>query len=48
MTSKPFTREQVAAWVKASCDRQGVPLVVTDPSVVADVAVLLTGRVAQR
>lgn len=47
VTGQPFTREQVATWVKASCDRQGVPVVVTDPSLVADVVVLLTGRVAR-
>ena len=31
----------VAAWVQASCARQGVPIKVTDPGVVARVAVLL-------
>lgn len=48
MTGQGFTCEVVAAWVKESCDRQGVPVVVNDPSVLADVVVLLTGREAQR
>lgn len=47
MTGHKFTREQVEAWVRASCERQGVPVVVTDPKAVADVVVLLTGREAR-
>lgn len=48
MTGRGFSREQVAAWVRGSCERQGVPVVVTDPGVVASVVMLLTGREAQR
>jgi hypothetical protein len=48
VTGQGFTREQVTAWVSASCARQGVPVVVTDPAVVASVVVLWTGREAQR
>lgn len=47
MTGPGFTTAQVEAWVKASCERQGLPVVVSDPVVVARVVVLLTGREAQ-
>ncbi len=43
-----LTPAQVEAWVKSSCERQGVPVEVTDPVVVASVVVLLTGREVQR
>ena len=33
----------VAAWLAASCAAQGVPVLVTDPRVLADVAALLSG-----
>jgi hypothetical protein len=36
--------EQLAAWVVASCERQGVPVKVTDSVVVSQVTVLLGGR----
>ena len=36
--------DALAAFVEASCARHGVPVKVTDPGVVRDVAVLLTGR----
>jgi hypothetical protein len=36
--------EVVAAWLSASCAEQGVPVLITDPHVLADVAVLLSGR----
>lgn len=39
-----FDDGQVLAWVRASCEAQGVDLVVTDPEAVAVVATLLTGR----
>lgn len=39
-----LTPEELAAFVAESCDRQGVPVKVTDARVVADVAVLLGGR----
>lgn len=48
MSGHKFTREQVEAWVNSSCERQGVPVVVSDPSVVARVVVLLTGREGQQ
>lgn len=35
------TREQLEAWLLASCADQGVPVVVSDPSVIADVVTLL-------
>jgi hypothetical protein len=39
-----LTDEQIADWLVASCQAQGVPVAVTDPAVVGRVAVLLTGR----
>ena len=48
MTGQGFSAAQVEGWVKGSCERQGLPVVVTDPVVVAQVVVLLTGREAQR
>lgn len=47
MTGQQVTREQVEAWVRSSCERQGVAVVVTDPVVVSRVVVLLTGREAR-
>lgn len=47
MTGHKFTPAQVEAWVRSSCERQGVPVVVSDPVVVARVVVLLTGREAR-
>lgn len=41
-----YSPETVAEWVRSSCAAQGVPVVVRDPVVLADVAVLLTGRPA--
>ena len=38
------SREAVAAWLRASCAEQGVPVLITDPHVLADVAVLLSGQ----
>lgn len=43
-----FSPGQVDEWVRASCQRQGVPVVVSDPDVVSRVVVLLTGREVQR
>jgi len=37
-------REALAAWLEASCLAQGVPVVVTDAGVVAQLGVLLSGR----
>ena len=41
-----LTPEDVAAWLVASCAEQGVPVLVTDPRVLATVAALLAGPVA--
>lgn len=38
----------VRGWVESSCARQGLPVVVTDPAIVARVGALLTGRGAAR
>ncbi len=42
-----MTDEAFAAWVTASCERQGVPVKVTDVRVVAEVAALLSGGTAR-
>lgn len=44
MTWRYYPPDVVAAWVTASCESQGLPLVVTAPDVVSMVSVLLTGR----
>ncbi len=44
----PVDSEAVRAWLELSCARQGVPVVVTDPGVVAVVGVLMGGRDAAR
>ncbi|MCW2651648.1 MAG: hypothetical protein QOE41_1482 [Mycobacterium sp.] len=36
-----YTRAEFTAWLAASCERQGVPLIVTDPTVIAHVATVL-------
>lgn len=41
-----LTAEDLAVWVAASCARHGVPVKVTDPLVLARVAVLLSGAAA--
>lgn len=46
MTGQLFSPDQVADWVRASCEAQGVPVVVSDPGVVSNVVALATGRVA--
>src|SRR4051812_31876099 len=39
-----LTRDELRAWVSASCAAQGVPVFVTDPAVLARVGSLLGGR----
>jgi hypothetical protein len=39
-----LTRDELVAFVAASCARSGVPVRITDPVAVARVAVLLAGR----
>ncbi|GAA4749702.1 hypothetical protein GCM10023328_35430 [Modestobacter marinus] len=41
-----LSREAVAAWLSASCAEQGVPVLVTDPHVLAKVAALLSSPTA--
>jgi hypothetical protein len=36
-----LSREELAAWLAASCAEQGVPIQVTDPQTLAKVAALL-------
>ncbi len=36
--------DEFAAWVKASCERSGVPVFVTDPGVLVQVGRLVGGR----
>jgi len=40
----PLNKDELAAFVAASCVRSGVPERVTDPGAIRRVAVLLTGR----
>lgn len=37
-----LSREAVAAWLSESCAEQGVPVLITDPHVLAKVAALLS------
>lgn len=39
-----INREQMNAWLEASCVVQGVPVAITDPVAVAQVAALLSGQ----
>lgn len=41
-------RDALRAWLAASCAAQGVPIVVSDPAVVAQVAALMGGRDSAR
>ncbi len=43
-SSEKATREAARAWVVASCQAQGVPVLVTDLRVLASVAGLVSGR----
>lgn len=42
-----YDRAEFTAWLTASCERQGVPVTISDPSVIEQVAALL-GRPASR
>lgn len=42
-----YDRAEFAAWLRASCERQGVPLTITDPTVITQVATLLGVRMQQ-
>lgn len=37
----PYERPEFIAWLTASCERQNVPVTVTDPTVIARIATLL-------
>ena len=39
-----LSRDELVAWVSASCAAQGVPVFVTDPTVLGRVGLLLGGR----
>jgi len=43
-----LTPDQLAAWVRRSCDRQGVPEHVSDPATIARVVTLLRGGTPER
>jgi hypothetical protein len=49
-TTPSYTHDEFTAWLAASCERQGVPLIITDPVVIARVATVLgcIGPVAHR
>lgn len=39
-----YDRAEFTAWLAASCERQGVPVTVTDPAVITQVATLVGAR----
>ncbi|WP_457062220.1 hypothetical protein [Mycobacteroides abscessus] len=39
-----YDRTEFTAWLQASCERQGVPLTITDPATITQVATLLGAR----
>ena len=41
VTDCPTGREEFIAWLTASCQRQALPVTITDPTVLAAVAALL-------
>ena len=40
-TGYPATREEFTAWLTASCQRQALPVTISDPATLAAVATLL-------
>ncbi len=40
-TESPVGRDEFTAWLTASCRRQGVPVTITDPTLLAAIATLL-------
>lgn len=43
MSFENIDHAALAAWVHASCARQGIPVKITDPLVIANIATVLTG-----
>lgn len=43
-----YERAEFTAWLHASCERQGVPLTISDPTVITQVAALLGTRTQKR
>ena len=41
-------RDEVARWLAASCEAQGVPVRIVDPLIVRNVVTLLDGRARER
>lgn len=39
-----YDRAEFTAWLTASCERQGIPLMITDPAVITQVATLMGTR----
>lgn len=44
---QPYSREEFTAWLTASCQNQNVPVTITDPAVLAQVATVLRHNTAQ-
>lgn len=42
-----YDRDQFTAWLTASCQRQGVPVAITDPAVITQVTALLGASTGQ-
>ncbi|MEN4475491.1 hypothetical protein [Mycolicibacterium cosmeticum] len=40
-TEKSYSREEFAAWLIESCERQQLPVTIANPTVLADIATLL-------
>ncbi|GFP47341.1 hypothetical protein LAUMK42_00680 [Mycobacterium persicum] len=38
---KSYSRDEFTAWLVQSCERQQVPVTITNPAVLADIAILL-------
>jgi hypothetical protein len=41
---RPYSRDEFVAWLTASCQRQHVPVTISDPATIAHVATLLGRR----
>ncbi|WP_100467002.1 hypothetical protein [Mycobacteroides abscessus] len=39
-----YDRTEFTAWLTASCERQGVPVTITDPTVITQIATLIGTR----
>lgn len=40
-SEKSYSRDEFTAWLVQSCERQQLPVIITNPAVLADIATLL-------